>query len=196
MHRRTPRPEPPTPSYPPAPPAAAPAGGGGPAHRGPGLDDRFGALTAAVVSGARRRAVRDGDRQVDTAHLLHSLLELDGEARAAFDGGPRQIARLLGYLAQRAIGYGLRWRGAVENSGAVPVLRTAAGIGWSPAAAGALERALRRPSARGAREVTGPDLLAALAADRGCRAVEVLQRAGVDVEALLARLDAAPAVDA
>lgn len=27
---------------------------------------------ASVVTGARRRALRDGDRQIDTAHLLHS----------------------------------------------------------------------------------------------------------------------------
>ncbi|MEU0336994.1 Clp protease N-terminal domain-containing protein [Streptomyces sp. NPDC006193] len=83
-------------------------------HGAAGLDDEL----AAVIAGARRRAVRDGDRQTDTAHLLHSLLEHDPEVRAAV-GGPPQLARLLGYLVQRSIGYGLRWQGSVEDSGEV-----------------------------------------------------------------------------
>ncbi|MYW46762.1 peptidase [Streptomyces sp. SID161] len=74
-----------------------------------------------MVAGARRRAVRDGDRQTDTAHLLHALLEHDPEVRAAM-GEPRRLARLLGYLVQRSIGYGLRWQGRVEDSGAVPLV--------------------------------------------------------------------------
>ncbi|WP_432027212.1 Clp protease N-terminal domain-containing protein [Streptomyces sp. 1222.5] len=78
-----------------------------------GLD----AESAAVLAGARRRAVRDGDRQIDTAHLLHSLLEHDPQVRAAVGGSPR-LVRLLGYLVQRSIGYGLRWQGTVEDSGA------------------------------------------------------------------------------
>ncbi|MER6434042.1 Clp protease N-terminal domain-containing protein [Streptomyces sp900105245] len=78
-----------------------------------GLD----AEPAAVLAGARRRAVRDGDRQVDTAHLLHSLIEHDPEVRAAVGGAPR-LVRLLGYLVQRSIGYGLRWQSTVEDSGA------------------------------------------------------------------------------
>ena len=73
------------------------------------------------MAAARRRALRDGDRQIDTAHLLHSLLEHDPQVRAAFDGGS-QIARLLGYLVQRSIGYGLRWQSGVEDSGALPVV--------------------------------------------------------------------------
>ncbi|WP_432154639.1 Clp protease N-terminal domain-containing protein [Streptomyces tricolor] len=81
----------------------------------------LGAELAAVVAGARRRAVRDGDRQTDTAHLLHALLEHDPEARAAV-GGPQRLARLLGYLVQRSIGYGLRWQGSVEDSGAIPLV--------------------------------------------------------------------------
>ncbi|WP_063821798.1 Clp protease N-terminal domain-containing protein [Streptomyces sp. e14] len=82
-----------------------------------GLSDEL----AAVLAAARRRAVRDGDRQTDTAHLLHTLLESDPEVRAAVGGGPR-IARLLGYLVQRSIGYGLRWQSTVEDSGALPVV--------------------------------------------------------------------------
>jgi hypothetical protein len=84
-------------------------------------DAGLGAELAAVVAGARRRAVRDGDRQTDTAHLLHSLLEHDPEVRAAV-GGPAQLTRLLGYLVQRSIGYGLRWQTSVEASAAPPVL--------------------------------------------------------------------------
>lgn len=142
---------------------------------------------ASVVAGARRRALRDGDRQIDTAHLLHSLLESDPEVRAAFDGG-EQVARVLGYLVQRSIGYGLRWQGSVEDSGAVPPLPHADVPGWSPAAVAAMERALERAGRRGAPRAGGLDLLAGLAADRECRAVEVLTRAGVDVASPAARI--------
>ncbi|MGV9314804.1 Clp protease N-terminal domain-containing protein [Streptomyces sp. NPDC003691] len=156
--------------------------------------DAGGRLTpelAAVVAGARRRALRDGDRQIDTAHLLHSLLEADPEARAALGPGPK-VARVRGYLAQRSIGYGLRWRGAVEDSGTMPALRPpvprpAGGGVWSPSAAGAVDGALTRAARRGVRRAAGVDLLAALVADAGCRAVEVLRRAGVDPETLGAR---------
>ncbi|MFJ8924316.1 Clp protease N-terminal domain-containing protein [Streptomyces sp. NPDC102415] len=141
----------------------------------------------AVVTGARRRAVRDGDRHVDTAHLLHSLVESDPEVRDAFDGGP-QLARVLGYLVQRSIGYGLRWQGTQEDSGAFPAVREPAGEGWSPSAEAAMDRALRRALLRGALHADGLDLLAALVADPRCRAVEVLERAGVAVEALRGRM--------
>ncbi|WP_309485362.1 Clp protease N-terminal domain-containing protein [Streptomyces sp. WELS2] len=170
-----------------------------------GLD----AELAAVVAGARRRAVRDGDRQTDTAHLLHALLEHDPEARAAV-GEPRRLARLLGYLVQRSIGYGLRWRAGVEDSGALPVVAAPAGPGqpaagttgrytdttgrdagrWSPAAAAVLVDARARARRRNAHRVAGTDLLAALAADPGSRAVEVLERAGIAAHDLIARIEA------
>ncbi|MEU7563725.1 Clp protease N-terminal domain-containing protein [Streptomyces eurythermus] len=192
-----------------------------------------------MVAGARRRAVRDGDRQTDTAHLLHALLEHDPEARAAV-GEPRRLARLLGYLVQRSIGYGLRWRAGVEDSGALPVVTAPAGprsgqppadatgryadatdrnvdaagrdtdgvgryavaVGryvdatgrdagrWSPAAAAALVDARARARRRNAHRVAGTDLLAALAADPGSRAVEVLGRAGIAARDLIARIEA------
>ncbi|MFI9831232.1 Clp protease N-terminal domain-containing protein [Streptomyces sp. NPDC051913] len=152
-------------------------------------DARLGEELAAVVSGARRRALRDGDRQIDTAHLLHSLLEYDAEVRAVFEGGPR-LARLLAYLVQRSIGYGLRWQGSVEDSGAVPVVTQAEG--FSPLAAGAMEFAEERAADRGADRAGGIDLLAAVVADPEARAVEVLTRAGIDAGALLARIDSRP----
>ncbi|MFJ8753133.1 Clp protease N-terminal domain-containing protein [Streptomyces sp. NPDC102441] len=144
------------------------------------------AAMTAVVTGARRRAVRDGDRHVDTAHLLHSLVESDPEVREAFDGGP-QLARVLGYLVQRSIGYGLRWQGTQEDSGAFPAVREPAGEGWSPSAAAAMDRAVRSALLRGEAHADGLDLLAALVADRRCRAVEVLERAGAEAEWLRAR---------
>ncbi|WP_376771220.1 Clp protease N-terminal domain-containing protein [Streptomyces boluensis] len=164
--------------------SSAPAARTGPTATA--ADDRFSAELTSVVAGARRRAVRDGDRHIDTAHLLHSLLEADPAVRELFDGGG-QVARLLGYLVQRSIGYGLRWQGSVEDSGAVPVVRDAAG--WSPAAATAMEAALARSVRRGEPRTTGVDLLAALACDPRCRAAEVLHRAGVDREALAARAE-------
>lgn len=156
-------------------------------------DSRLSAALASVVAGARRRAVRDGDRQIDTAHLLHSLLETDPEVRAAFDQGA-QVARLLGYLVQRSIGYGLRWQGTVEDSGAVPMVResgSASGkeTGWSPSASAAMESAVERADRRGEPRALGVDLLAALVADPDCRAVEVLGRAGVDARVILRRIE-------
>jgi ATP-dependent Clp protease ATP-binding subunit ClpA len=155
------------------------------------IDARLTVELASVVAGARRRALRDGDRQIDTAHLLHSLIESDPEARAALGAGP-QVARVLGYLVQRSIGYGLRWQGSVEDSGTVPVLREtdAEMAGWSPSAAAAMQGALERAHMRGDERAGGSDLLACLAADPECRAVEVLERAGVDMELLVGRLAA------
>ncbi|MFH9086326.1 Clp protease N-terminal domain-containing protein [Streptomyces sp. NPDC017673] len=176
----------------------------------------LGAELAAVVAAARRRAVRDRDRHTDTAHLLHALLEHDPEARAAV-GGPQRLARVLGYLVQRSIGYGLRWQTSVEDSAAMPLVPAPAGPadaaglagpvdslgaagpggpgknaeGWSPAAAAALADARARARRRGAPRVGGTDLLAALAADPRCRAVEVLERAGIPARELSARIEAA-----
>ncbi|AWL37257.1 MULTISPECIES: Clp protease N-terminal domain-containing protein [Streptomyces] len=143
---------------------------------------------AAVATGARRRAVRDGDRHTDTAHLLHSLVESDPEVREVFDGG-HQLARVLGYLVQRSIGYGLRWQGTREDSGAFPALRKpGTGTGaWSPSAAAAIGRAVRTATLCGRARAGGLDLLAALMADPRCRAVEVLERAGADPALLAAR---------
>ncbi|MFE3634490.1 Clp protease N-terminal domain-containing protein [Streptomyces sp. NPDC059168] len=169
-------------------------------------DAGLGAESAAVVAGARRRAVRDGDRQVDTAHLLHSLLEHDPGVRAVVGGAPR-LARLLGYLVQRSIGYGLRWQRTVEGAGlpggaAGPVRHGAGRAGggahgdagpWSPLAAAALAEARRRARRRGATRTTGTDLLAGLVMDPRSRAVEVLERAGVRTRELGARLDGRPA---
>ncbi|MFJ9682239.1 Clp protease N-terminal domain-containing protein [Streptomyces sp. NPDC101194] len=165
-----------------------------PAPNRAGFDARLTVELAVVVTGARRRALRDGDRQIDTAHLLHSLIESDPEVRSAFEGGP-QLAKVLGYLVQRSIGYGLRWQGTVEDSGAVPVVRDPgsavrdAGVeGWSPSAASAMAEAHERAALRGDARAGGLDLLAALAMDHECRAVEVLERAGVDAERLAARV--------
>ncbi|MGW2617501.1 Clp protease N-terminal domain-containing protein [Streptomyces sp. NPDC001500] len=183
------------------------------AAHGPDDVPGLGAEAAAALASARRRAVRDGDRQVDTAHLLHSLLEHDPRVRAAFDGGP-QLARLLGYLVQRSIGYGLRWQSGVEDSGALPAATAAepfgrtsaateiadpgaaagmtAAEGLSPLAAAALEQAREESARRTGAPARGLDLLAAMVADPQARAVEVLTRAGVDVHQLRARIEDGP----
>ncbi|SHM17355.1 Clp protease N-terminal domain-containing protein [Actinacidiphila paucisporea] len=152
-----------------------------PAH--PADDARLTAEVRAVAASARRRAVRDGDSQADTAHLLHSLLEYDPEARAACDIPAGRSARVLGYLVQRSIGYGLRWRGSVEDSGALPTL-TLTVPGWSPAAAAAFRAALDLAGQRGGAQADGIDLLHALAADPDCRAADVLRSAGLDPDGL------------
>ncbi|MFD3441402.1 Clp protease N-terminal domain-containing protein [Streptomyces sp. NPDC058685] len=158
-------------------------------------DARLTAELASALASARRRALRDGDRQIDTAHLLHSLLETDADVRGAFGPGP-QVARVLGYLVQRSIGYGLRWQGSVEDSGAVPVVRAPEvdTSGYSPAAVAAIHGALERAERRGEARAGGVDLLAALAADGECRAVEVLARAGVDAAELDGRIESGPPV--
>ncbi|MHB9863187.1 Clp protease N-terminal domain-containing protein [Streptomyces sp. YIM S03343] len=175
-----------------------------PAVRRPEDDARLSAGLAAVVAGARRRALRDGDRHIDTAHLLHTLLESDPEVRAVFGDGPRTV-RLLGYLVQRSIGYGLRWQGVVEDSGPLPepapgdvpgmVGRGGVSLGkeldgLSPLASGALEHACALAARRGGDLVRGTDLLAAIVADPLARAVEVLARAGIDAGELVVRLRA------
>ncbi|NLU69941.1 peptidase [Streptomyces sp. HNM0574] len=145
-----------------------------------------------MTATARRRAARDGDRQVDTAHLLHSLLESDRRVWDFLDGGSPQAGRLLGYLVQRSIGYGLRWQGTVEDSGAIPLAAAGEQPGaaprWSQAAVAALDLALRRAHLRGRQRAEGVDLFAGLVADGECRAAEVLERAGVDRERLAGRL--------
>jgi ATP-dependent Clp protease ATP-binding subunit ClpA len=148
-------------------------------------DAGLSAELAAVVAGARRRAVRDGERQIDTAHLLHSLLESDPDVRAVI-GAPPQIARLLGYLVQRSIGYGLRWQSTVEDSGAMPTPKGAEG--WSPLASAAMVHAVERARLRGGERAGGTDLLVALVRDPQARAVEVLARAGIEVTGLPARI--------
>ncbi|MEU3840297.1 Clp protease N-terminal domain-containing protein [Streptomyces sp. NPDC028635] len=153
-------------------------------------DVPLGAELAAVVAGARRRAVRDRDRHIDTAHLLHSLLESDPGVRAVFEAA--QVARLLGYLVQRSIGYGLRWQTAVEESGALPGAGPAEGC--SPLAALALTRTEERAGRHG-RTARGVDLLAALVADPEARAVQVLEHAGIDARELSARLAREPSGD-
>ncbi|WP_409056416.1 Clp protease N-terminal domain-containing protein [Streptomyces sp. SYP-A7185] len=159
-------------------------------------DSRLSAALASVVAGARRRAVRDGDRQIDTAHLLHSLLETDPDVRAVFEGA--QVVRLLGYLVQRSIGYGLQWQGTVEDSGAVPMVgatgsaASAKETGWSPSASAAMETAVERADRRGAPHARGLDLLAGLLADPDNRAVAVLARAGAEARVILGRIEAYP----
>ncbi|MFE4828514.1 Clp protease N-terminal domain-containing protein [Streptomyces sp. NPDC056672] len=148
---------------------------------------RLTAELVAALAGSRRRALRDGDAQIDTAHLLHSLLEADPEVQTAFDSND-QVVKVLGYLVQRSIGYGLRWQRTVEDSGAVPVVRERAMSGWSPQAVTAMRRALEHAARHGEPRARGLDLLAALVSDRECRAVDVLVRAGVDAGSLAGRL--------
>ncbi|WP_069174235.1 Clp protease N-terminal domain-containing protein [Streptomyces griseus] len=152
----------------------------------PGTGFGLTAEMTAVATGARRRAVRGGDRHIDTAHLLHSLIEADPAVRETFDGGP-QLARVLGYLVQRSIGYGLRWQGKQEDSGTFRAVRGAGTAGWSPSAAAAVGRAARSAALRGDAHAGGLDLLSALVADPRCRAVEVLEQAGVDAARLAER---------
>ncbi|MFE4173803.1 Clp protease N-terminal domain-containing protein [Streptomyces sp. NPDC056909] len=165
---------------------SAPARAGAERRRA-AAEARLTAELAAALAGSRRRALRDGDAQIDTAHLLHSLLEADPEVQTAFDSND-QVVKVLGYLVQRSIGYGLRWQRTVEDSGAVPVVRERAMSGWSPQAVTAMRRALERAARHGEPRARGLDLLAALVSDRECRAVDVLVRAGVDAESLAGRL--------
>ncbi|WP_377272616.1 Clp protease N-terminal domain-containing protein [Peterkaempfera sp. SMS 1(5)a] len=140
----------------------------------------------SVVAAARRRAARAGDEEVDTGHLLHSLLESDPEALAAAAPLPHQAARLMGYLVQRSIGFGREWRGTAEQrtpgrgpADGRPERDPAAQPLCNAAAAAALERAAGPAGAL--------PLLAALAADPDSRAVQILLAAGIDPIAVRAR---------
>lgn len=174
-------------------PVTAPADHGG--QERPRTASWDGAGLRAVIAGARRRAHRDAERQIDTAHLLHALLECDPQARdtlgrvatgAAGGEAALRVARVLAYLAQRSIGYGLRWRSTVEGAAARPP--APGGTGFSPCAVAALGDAAGRTAARGGDRIEGVDLLAALAADPEARAAEVLRAAGVDPARLAAHL--------
>ncbi|MEU9662990.1 Clp protease N-terminal domain-containing protein [Streptomyces chartreusis] len=149
-----------------------------------GVEARPGVELASVIASARRRAVRDGDAHIDTAYLLHALLEIDPDVRAVFDD-LSQLARLLGHLVQRSIGYGLRWQGTVEDIASAPTVAEASDL--SPAAARALADACARAGRRGEGWAGGLDLFVAIVGVPGVRAGEVLQRAGVDAGALLSR---------
>ncbi|WP_308401903.1 hypothetical protein [Streptomyces sp. RKAG293] len=92
---------------------------------------------------------------------------------------------MLGYLAQRSIGYGLERQGSVEDSGALPVVTAQSTPGWSPGAAAAMRTAVRSAQRGGRGQADGIDLLNAPAADPHSRAVEVLRTAGPDVSRYL-----------
>jgi len=160
-----------------------------------------------IAAAARRRAARTGDAEVDTGHLLHSLLEADPEALAAVAPQPAQAARLMGYLAQRSIGFGRRWQGSAElgeaGTGAVAAVRDdrregpadaeaqepegwAGPVGWSRAAVMALHRARVGAAIRGAAngEPDDLELLAELAADPTSRAAQILSATGINPSTL------------
>ncbi|WP_225446915.1 Clp protease N-terminal domain-containing protein [Streptacidiphilus sp. PB12-B1b] len=141
-----------------------------------------------VAAGARRRAVRSGDAEVDTGHLLHALLESDDRALDLVAPRAAQAARLMGYLAQRSIGFGRGWTSS-EGAGSHRAQERDR-LRWSRSAGDALEQASRTALARTGREADALDLLAQLAGDASCRAAEILRGAGVDPRAVFDRVHA------
>lgn len=154
--------------------------------------EQAGAL-GRIAARARRRAVRAGDAETDSGHLLHALLEADDRALVLVAPLPTQSTRLMGYLAQRSIGFGLDWR---PGEGATARPHRPVPPGWSRSAATALERAeLSALSAmirgRGNGDPDALDLLAALLVDEESRAVEMLRGAGIGSAEALSRVQAA-----
>jgi hypothetical protein len=145
-----------------------------------------------VATRARRRAVRAGDAEVDTGHLLHALLESDERALGLVAQLPTQTTRLMGYLAQRSIGFGRDWRPG-EGAGISPA-DLSAPPGWSRSAAAALGRAELAALLRDGGEPDPLDLLAELVADPASRAAEVLLGAGVDLRTAAERVRTARTV--
>ncbi|MEY9877054.1 hypothetical protein ABH931_006576 [Streptacidiphilus sp. MAP12-33] len=147
-------------------------------------DEPVTAGTLAVVAArARRRALRAGDAEVDTGHLLHALLESDDSALGVAAPLPVQATRLMGYLVQRSIGFGRLWRfgeGVTDRE-----RERSAGLAWSTTAAGALARAGRGGGG------TVLDLLRELATVSDSRASEILRGAGIDPAAVVQRCRAA-----
>jgi len=142
-----------------------------------------------VAAAARRRAARAGDHEVDTGHLLHALLESDAEALSAAAPERQRAARLMGYLAQRSIGFGLGWQSAAEQGAAAGYAPDPGPDPGSPRWSGAAAAALQRAAARG--QARGLDLLAELTADAGCRAAQILAAAGADPALVALRCAAA-----
>jgi ATP-dependent Clp protease ATP-binding subunit ClpA len=141
-----------------------------------------------IAAGARRRAVRAGDAEVDTGHLLHALLESDGHALELTAPREAHAARLMGYLAQRSIGFGREWKSS-EGAGAHRAQERTS-LRWSRSAGDSLEQASRTALARTGREADALDLLAQLAGDAACRAAEILRGAGVDPGGVVDRVQA------
>jgi hypothetical protein len=144
-----------------------------------------------VATRARRRAVRAGDTEIDTGHLLHALLESDERTLGLVAQLPSQATRLMGYLAQRSIGFGRDWRPG-EGAGVPRPALSAPSTppGWSRSAAAALGRAELAALIRDGREPDPLDLLAELVSDPDSRAAEVLLGAGVDLSAAAGRVRA------
>ncbi|MFC1444224.1 Clp protease N-terminal domain-containing protein [Streptacidiphilus sp. N1-10] len=141
-------------------------------------------MLAPVMARARRRAVRAGDAEIDSGHLLHALLESDEQVLGLAAPQPTQATRLMGYLAQRSIGFGRDWQqgegeSADEGTG-IPRQRLALQPGLSDAAEAAVGRARVAALVRDAGEADPLDLLAELASDPGSRAAKMLKGAGAD----------------
>jgi hypothetical protein len=144
---------------------------------------------AVVAARARRRALRAGDPEVDTGHLLHALLETDDSALGVAAPLPVQATRLMGYLVQRSIGFGRLWRfgeGVADRE-----QERSAGLAWSATAAGALARAARAGGGDG----TVLDLLRELATVPDSRAAEILRGAAIDPAAVVQRCATAQGAD-
>ena len=145
-----------------------------------------------VAARARRRAVRAGDGEVDTGHLLHALLESDDRVLGLAAPLPAQATRLMGYLVQRSIGFGRAWKS--DEGVELRRLGDHATLRWSTPAEYALQQAARAALVRpGTAEADALDLLAALAEDPRSRATEIMRGAGVDPEAVAARVRTAVA---
>ena len=140
---------------------------------------------------ARRRAVRAGDGEIDSGHLLHALLETDEQVLGLVAPQPTQATRLMGYLAQRSIGFGRDWQqGEGERSdeaAGIPRQRFALPPGLSDAAGAAVDRARVAALLRDAVEADPLDLLAELASDPDSRAAKMLKGAGAEPSAVADR---------
>lgn len=139
-----------------------------------------------VAARARRRALRAGDAEVDTGHLLHALLESDERVLGLVAPQTTQSTRLMGYLVQRSIGFGRDWRSG-EGAGLHRAQERTV-VRWSRSAGDALERASRSALIPPGGEADALDLLAQLAADPSSRAAEIMRGAGVDPAAVVARI--------
>ncbi len=134
--------------------------------------------------------MRAGDAEVDTGHLLHALLESDDRVLGLAAPLPAQATRLMGYLVQRSIGFGRAWQS--DEGAELRRLGDHVTLRWSTPAEDALQQAARAALVRpGTAEADALDLLAALAEDPRSRAAEIMRGAGVDPEAVAARVRAA-----
>ena len=149
---------------------------------------RLSRTTALAVQGAAEEAALRGDPRIGTEHLLLGLLRDPGAGPAGILGVDLMTARAalhsLDVQALQAFGVD------AEGFGPVAVVRRKRHRAFTSRAKAALQRTVADAARTGSRRAEPVHLLAALlAGTRPDPALDVLDRLGIDADAVRARLD-------